>query len=78
MALTELELETILPSIDWRAPLPVTTQSASGLGCRYCIAMRGLKGSVVGELPQTDEEFERHMRDVHGRAAILEKRHADC
>lgn len=63
--MTEAELEQTFPEIPWREPLPVTTPGASGLACRFCIALYGLKGSNVGRLPQTAEEFAEHMEALH-------------
>lgn len=54
------------PFVPWREPLPVQTEDACGFGCRICIALRGLKGADVGELPQTMEEFALHMKTAHG------------
>jgi len=62
----ERELELLYPWIDWREPVQInTTSGSSGLGCRFCTALRGLKGSEVLKLPQTPEEFENHMKTVH-------------
>jgi hypothetical protein len=35
------------------------------IGCRYCIAEHGLKGSEVDSLPRTDEEFADHIEREH-------------
>lgn len=36
------------------------------IACKLCIARRGLKGSEIASLPQTEEEFREHLRVVHG------------
>jgi len=33
--------------------------------CAYCIATKGLKGSEIASLPQTDEEFYLHIEREH-------------
>lgn len=35
------------------------------IACKYCVATKGLKGSDIGSLPKTDEEFADHMENVH-------------
>ena len=35
------------------------------IACKWCILSKGLKGSEIGSLPQTEEEFERHIEQVH-------------
>jgi len=69
--ITEAELETRFPSIPWRTPVPVQTPTAKGLGCRYCIAQQGLKGTQVGTLPQNQAEFEQHMRLHHPQSKAI-------
>lgn len=55
------------PEKPWRQPIDVSTfsKTATGLGCRICIARFGLKGENVARLPQTIEEFARHMQEYH-------------
>ena len=33
--------------------------------CRYCIMTKGLRGSEIADLPQTDEEFCDHVEREH-------------
>lgn len=33
--------------------------------CKYCIASRGLRGSEIASLPQTEEELVRHLESFH-------------
>lgn len=40
------------------------------LGCKLCIAEHGLKGSELASLPQTVEDFEEHLRVVHGLTVV--------
>jgi len=61
----EQELITEYPSLPWTEPLPVHLLggNASGLGCRFCIALSGLFGGDVANLCQTREEFDAHMQE---------------
>ncbi len=60
----ERELVLSMPAIEWTEPLPTQTlDGKSGLACRFCIAIVGLKGRDVSKLPQTREEFDRHMKE---------------
>lgn len=69
-AFTETDLERRFPFIPWRSPLPARRPDGiSGLACRFCIALRGLKAREIGALPQTESEFERHMREAHTEMA---------
>lgn len=56
------------PHIDWNSPVIVknTVSEVLHYGCRYCIAMYGLKGSKVHELPITFVDWLEHIRDEHG------------
>jgi len=36
------------------------------IACKICILTKGLKGSEIASLPQTEEEFYEHLRVVHG------------
>lgn len=65
----ELELKVRFPSVPWREAVPITVAGnppTTGLGCRLCIAMKGLKAAEVGKLPQTAEEFKKHLDECHG------------
>lgn len=35
------------------------------IGCNYCIMSKGLKGSEVSNLPQTEEEMAQHFEKEH-------------
>lgn len=35
------------------------------IACKYCIMTKGLKGSEISSLPQTDEEFAKHIESEH-------------
>jgi hypothetical protein len=35
------------------------------IACKFCILTKGLKGSEIGSLPQTEEELFRHIEAVH-------------
>lgn len=40
------------------------------LACKICIASKGLKGSDVGSLPQTEEELADHIEREHHTVVI--------
>lgn len=61
-----LSFEVHYPAICWRKPIEVTVPGVGrGLACRVCVGSRGLKGSDVGKLPKTEDEFQKHMQEVH-------------
>lgn len=63
---TEEQFEKTYPHIAWREPLPTQCMDGSeGLACRFCVALRGLKGTEIGGLPKTREAFDRHMAEAH-------------
>lgn len=64
---TDAQWEAKLPGIAWREPLPIETDGERGLGCKFCLARHGLKGSEVATLPKTRADFDKHMRDHHPR-----------
>ena len=35
------------------------------IACKWCILTKGLKGSEIGSLPQTEEELYQHIECVH-------------
>lgn len=60
-------LERQYPYIDWRNPVMVKLAEggAERYGCRLCIAIYGLKGSQVVDLPPDEAAFRKHMKEVH-------------
>lgn len=40
--------------------------------CKICIAQKGLRGSEIASLPQTEEELMEHMEAVHHIPVIRE------
>lgn len=63
----ERQLVERFPQTKWTEPLPTRTLGgSSGLACRFCIAIHGLRGCDVAKLPQTVEEFDAHIREKHG------------
>ena len=40
------------------------------LACKICIATKGLRGSEIASLPQTEEELEEHLEAVHHMPVI--------
>lgn len=83
MRATEAILHSVAPDIPWREPIQVTIvgrdimigprpfklASKKGLGCRYCIGMKGLTYDSAVLYP-TREQFDRHMDAEH---ALMEK-----
>lgn len=67
MRIAEIDLVNKYPYVAWREPLRVTVpgRGVKGLACRFCLAMFGLKAEDVSCLPQTQEEFEKHMKENH-------------
>jgi hypothetical protein len=66
----EHELERKIDWIDWREPVMVQlindhTIKQPRFGCRFCIAMYGIKGSEIINLPASREEFDKHMKEEH-------------
>jgi hypothetical protein len=68
---TLASLKEHFPDIPWEEPIPVTVEGKRYMGCRVCIAQKGLRGSDVmhGNSLSTiplDEYvpafFEEHMR----------------
>lgn len=42
------------------------------LACKICIAKKGLRGSEIDSLPQTEEELAEHVEKVHHRPVMRE------
>jgi hypothetical protein len=63
--MNELDLERNFPGIPWREPILVTGADAGGLGCRFCIALTGLKAEEIPGLPQDRAAFTDHMARHH-------------
>jgi len=71
---TEDKLELTYPGLPWRYPLACRVSTGeTGLGCRLCIAMHGIKAEEISDLPQTQDEFAAHMRQFHDRDAAFLK-----
>lgn len=62
------DYEEEIPWIAWREPQLATNADTGeqGLACRFCIAMKGLKGYEIGSLPHSEEAFRQHMKEAHG------------
>lgn len=65
---SEQKLEATYPAIEWREPVMVGLlgERAARYGCRFCIALKGLKGSQVKDMRVTRQEFINHMKGAHG------------
>jgi hypothetical protein len=62
-----VNFELEYPGLPWREPLLVKVPGVGdGLACRLCVAKHGLRGNDVVKLPQTREEFDKHMAEQHG------------
>lgn len=64
----ETELQESAPWIRWREPIRISmiaTPEDVRFGCRFCIAIKGITGPKIVELPRTREEFENHMIVEH-------------
>jgi hypothetical protein len=48
------------------------------IACKLCIARRGLTGSEIASLPQTDQEFREHLRVVHGFEVVDRQSEAEA
>jgi hypothetical protein len=58
-------LEATYPTIAWREPVKVVMQEGSGLGCRVCIAQRGLRGDEPERLFVTRADYDAHFAQSH-------------
>lgn len=60
----EQKLVDLMPDIAWENPISVRSLDSdiAHLGCRFCIALHGVKGSDIAQLPVTRAEFDAHMK----------------
>jgi hypothetical protein len=66
--MTAEDLVRLYPHIPWYEPV-IIHRSDTGIeryGCRICIALDGLAGKDVPDLPETPDEWIEHMAIVHG------------
>lgn len=64
MAAAKLRVE--FPEIPWSEPVRVTLFSGEGgYACRVCVALEGLKGIEVPELPDDPEAVRQHFAEAH-------------
>jgi len=63
----ERELERLYPTIAWREPVGVRLLNGSyhHYACRFCIALKGLYGADVPELPTDIEAVRQHISQEH-------------
>lgn len=62
----EQELVDRYKWIDWVSPVIISGPDGEPhMGCRYCIALHGIKEPEIRELPITIEEHDSHIRVVH-------------
>lgn len=63
----EQELEEQYPDIKWREPVILVGihTGTQRFGCRFCIAMHGLKAGELFKLPLVAEAIERHIEKEH-------------
>jgi len=67
----EAHLRVAYPSIAWDEPIKIVVGSAERLGCRYCIALVGLKGSDAHLLPESYRAFNEHLQEAHSRSSEI-------
>lgn len=61
------DLVRLYPHIPWYEPVLIhRTDGVTRFGCRICIALEGLGGKDVPDLPETAEAWIEHMAVVHG------------
>jgi hypothetical protein len=60
----DAEIERRFPFIKWREPIPISTPSRKGLGCRLCMARDGFRAQD-GKLFKSAAEFADHMVKTH-------------
>lgn len=63
--MTDQEITTIYPGIEWKKPITMQLADASGLACRLCIAARGFKGTDKERLFNTETDFAEHLKAEH-------------
>lgn len=60
-------LERRWAALPWRTPIPITCigDGTRHYGCRFCIALHGLKGSQVPWLPTLEAVVVEHIAEAH-------------
>ena len=66
--MTDAELREEFPWVPWDAPIKVEQPGLDRprFACRYCIALKGLKGVDVRSLPTDPAEVIPHIAEAHG------------
>lgn len=54
------------PEIPWYEPVLIQHPAGVFYGCRICIALEGLHGSAMEDVPTSPDEWIEHMAVVHG------------
>jgi len=63
---TDAELESLYPFIDWRTPMRVVVPSVNdGIVCRFCVAHYGFSAANIDRTMKTEEQFEAHLASFH-------------
>jgi hypothetical protein len=62
---SDAQIEHSYPFIKWREPLLIESVYGSALGCRLCIAKRGIRAIDVPSLPQDKAQFDEHLAADH-------------
>jgi len=63
------QVTKMYPKIEWRKPISISIlpKIVDKLGCRLCIGRLGVKvGETEGKIFNNRNEFEEHMKEVHG------------
>jgi hypothetical protein len=66
--ITARECEKFWPDLPWREPVVVTSfdrPKEARYACRYCIAMKGLRGDQVPDLPRDRAAVIAHIEAEH-------------
>jgi hypothetical protein len=53
--------------VDWDKAIIVALIGKSGWACRYCIAQDGLKSTDTDKVFDSEADFQKHLREKHGR-----------
>lgn len=68
MTITARECERRWPTLPWREPIPVSLMGRPNevrYACRYCIAIKGLRGDQVADLPGDAAAIIAHIAAEH-------------
>lgn len=62
----ETDLEYGYPMIDWREPIGIQIPgSEEHFACRFCVALGGIKGKDIVDLPTDPDLVRKHIDEEH-------------